>query len=226
MESVEIPFPIEAPYFKILWGLRPLTPATSRLQCCFFLYGHQNAVFFLFVARLIFSQSQIYPLLNILISNNRSYMSSQIQTGHCKYMSREKMAFLVDLRSIWIFNPNIFSSQSSRKVNGLNGLNEIHGMNFDFYHRLTLSSVQTATTLLAKNSHQCLELLRPYVCTEPNPFKTATVVYDPYGTMHMHTVLPGPIWLSLEVNKLVSNNFSKDRSFQRYIVLDVLANPD
>ena len=67
-------------------------------------------------------------------------MSSQIQTGHCKYMSREKMAFLADLRSIWIFNPNIFSSQSSRKVNGLNGLNEIHGINFDFYHRLTLSS--------------------------------------------------------------------------------------
>ena len=52
-------------------------------------------------------------------------MGSQIQTGHCKYMSREKIAFLADLRSIWIFNPNIFSSQSSRKVNGLNGLNEI-----------------------------------------------------------------------------------------------------
>ena len=153
-------------------------------------------------------------------------MSSQIQTGHCKYMSREKMAFLADLRSIWIFNPNIFSSQSSRKVNGLNGLNEVHGMNFDFYHRLTLSSVQTATTLLAKNSHQCLELLRPYVCTELNPFKAATVVYDPYGTMHMHTVLPGPIWLSLEVNKFFSNNFSKDRSFQRCIVLDILTNPD
>ena len=64
-----------------------------------------------------------------------SYMGSQIHTGHCKYMSREKIAFLADLRSIWIFNPNIFSSQSSRKVNGLNGLNEIHGMNVDFYHR-------------------------------------------------------------------------------------------
>ena len=86
--------------------------------------------------------------------------------------------------------------------------------------------MQTATTLLAKNSQQCLELLRQYVCTELNPFKAARVVYDPYGTMHMHTVLPGPIWLSLEVTKLVSNNFSKDRSFQRYIVLDILANPD
>ena len=73
MESVEIPFPIEAPYFKILWGLRPLTSATSRLQCCFFFFvwTPKCSIFFKFVARLIFSQSQIYPLLNILISNNR-----------------------------------------------------------------------------------------------------------------------------------------------------------
>ena len=177
--------------------------------------------FFKFVARLIFSQSQIYPLLNILISNNRYLIwAHKYRLGTASTCRERKW------HSWLIWDPNIFSSQSSRKVNGLNGLNEVHGMNFDFYHRLTLSSVQTATTLLAKNSHQCLELLRPYVCTELNPFKAATVVYDPYGTMHMHTVLPGPIWLSLEVNKLVSNNFSKDRSFQRCIVLDILTNPD
>ena len=28
------------------------------------------------------------------------------------------------------------------------------------------------------------------------------------------------------VNKLVSNNVNKDRSFQRYLVLDILTNPD
>ena len=50
------------------------------------------------------------------------------------------------------------------------------------------------------------------------------VVYDPYGMMY--TLLPGHIKLLVGVNKSVSNNVSIDRSFQRYLVLDILTNPD
>ena len=52
---------------------------------------------------------------------------------------------------------------------------------------------------------------------------TSFVVLVPYGTMHIF--LRGLIQLSVEVKKLVSNNVSKDRSFQRYLVLDILTNP-
>ena len=50
------------------------------------------------------------------------------------------------------------------------------------------------------------------------------VVYDPYGMMY--TLLPGHIKLLVGVNKSVSNNVSIDRSFQRYLVLHILTNPD
>ena len=42
----------------------------------------------------------------------------------------------------------------------------------------------------------------------------------------MYTLLPGHIKLLVGVNKSVSNNVSIDRSFQRYLVLDILTNPD
>ena len=45
-----------------------------------------------------------------------------------------------------------------------------------------------------------------------NPSTTAFVIFVPYGTMHIF--LPGSIQLS------------KDRSFQGYLVLDILTNPD
>ena len=42
----------------------------------------------------------------------------------------------------------------------------------------------------------------------------------------MYTFLPEPtIQLSVEVNELVSNNVSKDRPFQRYLILDILTKP-
>ena len=56
-----------------------------------------------------------------------------------------------------------------------------------------------------------------------NPSMTA-VVFVSYGTMHIF--LPGTIWLSVQVNKLVGNNVSKDRSFLQYLVWDILTNPD
>ena len=47
----------------------------------------------------------------------------------------------------------------------------------------------------------------------------------PYGTVY--TFLPEPtIQVSVEVNELVSNNVSKDRSFQRYLIFHILTKPD
>ena len=43
--------------------------------------------------------------------------------------------------------------------------------------------------------------------------------------IHPHSSLD-PFSFQFKLNKLVSNNVSKDISFQRYLVLDILTNPD
>ena len=55
----------------------------------------------------------------------------------------------------------------------------------------------------------------------------ALVVFVPYEWT-MHIFFPGPIKLSVEANKLWSNNLSKDRSFDwyMYLVFDILTNPN
>ena len=59
----------------------------------------------------------------------------------------------------------------------------------------------------------------------PNPhLNPSTIALVVFGTTHIF--LSAPILLSVSVNKLVSNNVSKDRSFQWYLVLDSLTNPD
>lgn len=184
--------------------------------------------FFKFVARLIFSQSQIYPLLNILISNNRYLIWAHKYTLGTASTCRERKS-----HSWLIWDRSGFSIQIYFQVNPA-----VKSMDWKDWMKYTeWISIFIIVKLLAlcKRLQHCWPkaptnvwscCVRTFARSLTLLRRLATVVYDPYGTTHMHTVLNGPIWLSLKVNKLVSNNFSKDRSFQRCIVLDILTNPD
>ena len=90
-----------APIRHVERPVRLLAPATSRLQCWFFCMDTSLQYFFFYVCCKIkiLTVPDLSPTKNSNFEQPVSYMGSQVQTGHSKYMSREKIAFLADLRS-------------------------------------------------------------------------------------------------------------------------------